>query len=431
MKLLSTNPYKGTRDFPPNVKQRHNWMLENVRELLSTYGYLEYDGPMLEPFDVYAAKTGQEIVEQQLYWFEDRGKRKMAMRPEMTPTFARMVASRLQEEVKPIRWFSIPNLWRYERPQRGRLREHWQVNVDVVGGNSELADFELLSLALDLFRKFGGEQHVQIRVNNRRFLQHLFDHRWKLNAENSLAVSKLLDGKAKMKPEEFEAKLSEVGMSDEVATEVNGLASMNLKEASERFPCKGIAELKSLLDKLYASGVSETQILFDAGIVRGLDYYTGTVFEAFDVSPENNRALFGGGRYDNLLGLFSKQSMSGAGFGLGDVTLENFLETHGLFPDMPCQYDLGFVIDGPEAWEAVQDFARSLRAEGARVFMPLDSNQSMKSQLKALSKLKLPRALIVGSREMESGHFVLKNMQTQEQKELPLGESRPSFASLK
>lgn len=430
MKLLSTNPYKGTRDFPPREKQRHNWMLARVREVLSTYGYLEYDGPMLEPFDVYAAKTGQEIVEQQLYWFEDRGKRKMAMRPEMTPTFARIVASRLQEEVKPIRWFSIPNLWRYERPQRGRLREHWQVNVDVVGGDSQLADFELLSLALDLFRKFGGEKHVQIRVNNRRFLQHLFDQRWKLSEERAHGVSKLLDGKAKMKPEEFEEKLVELGIEGSIADEVKNLAQMTLAEAAEKFPCEGVSELQDLLERLYASGVSKEQVLFDAGIVRGLDYYTGTVFEAFDVSPDNNRALFGGGRYDNLLGLFSKQSMSGAGFGLGDVTLENFLETHGLFPEMPSQFDLGFVADGPEAWRSIQDFARSLRSEGARVFMPLDPGQSMKSQLKALSKLGVPKAVIVGEPELKSGQILLKNMQTQEQKELPMHDKLPSLSDL-
>lgn len=402
-------------------------MLGKVREVLSSYGYLEYDGPMLEPFEVYAAKTGQEIVEQQLYWFEDRGQRKMAMRPEMTPTFARMVAARLQEEVKPIRWFSIPNLWRYERPQRGRLREHWQVNVDVVGGDSQLADFELLSLSLDLFRKFGGEKFVQIRVNNRRFLQHLFDERWKLNAERALGVSKLLDAKAKMGAEEFHQKLVDLGVEDSVVEEVKGLAGMSLNEAAEKFPCDGVLELKSLFERLYSAGVSEDQVVFDAGIVRGLDYYTGTVFEAFDVSPDNNRALFGGGRYDNLLGLFSKQSMSGAGFGLGDVTLENFLETHDLFPLMPSQYDVGLVADGPEAWNAIQDLARSLRSDGARVFMPLDARQSMKSQLKALSKLGIARAVIVGERELESKNWIVKNMERQTQREIDVSEDLPTL----
>ncbi len=153
---LSTQPYKGTRDFYPEDFRVQRWMFENLRRVLARWGYQEYDGPMLEPFELYAAKSGEELVNQQLYWLMDRGERKLAVRPEMTPTMARMVAGKFHELPKPVRWFSIPNLWRYERPQRGRLREHWQLNVDVLGGDRVLADAEVIQIALELMKEFGG-----------------------------------------------------------------------------------------------------------------------------------------------------------------------------------------------------------------------------------------------------------------------------------
>src|ERR1700712_3740198 len=158
MSFLSTQPYKGTRDFYPDEMKIRTWIFSRMREVCQSFGYQEYDGPMLEPFELYAAKTGEEIVNQQLYWMVDRGERKIAVRPEMTPTLARMVAGKFHELPRPVRWFSIPNLWRYERPQRGRLREHWQLNMDVLGGDPLLADAEILSYSLDLMKKFGGEK---------------------------------------------------------------------------------------------------------------------------------------------------------------------------------------------------------------------------------------------------------------------------------
>src|SRR3954470_12270340 len=171
---LSTQPYKGTRDFYPEDMRIQKWIFDKMGKVVGSYGYQEYGGPMLEPFELYAAKTGEEIVNQQLYWLIDRGERKLAVRPEMTPTLARMVAGKIHEFPRPIRWYSIPNLWRYERPQRGRLREHWQLNVDVLGGDPLLADAEVLMLALDLMKAYGGEKHVSIRVNNRRLMDAFF-----------------------------------------------------------------------------------------------------------------------------------------------------------------------------------------------------------------------------------------------------------------
>src|SRR5262245_53577315 len=171
---LTTQPYKGTRDFYPEEMRIRRWMFNRMRQVAETFGYQEYDGAMPEPFEVYAAKSGEELVNQQLYWLIDRGERKLAVRPEMTPTLARMVAGKIHELAKPVRWYSIPNLWRYERPQRGRLREHWQLNVDVLGGERVLADAEILQFAMSLVRAFGGEKFVKIRVNHRQIVEHFF-----------------------------------------------------------------------------------------------------------------------------------------------------------------------------------------------------------------------------------------------------------------
>ena len=202
---LSTQPYKGTRDFYPDDMRIQTWMFDKMSKIVETYGYQQYGGPMLEPFELYAAKTGEEIcANQQLYWLMDRGDRKLAVRPEMTPTLARMVAAKVHELPKPIRWFSIPNLWRYERPQRGRLREHWQLNVDVLGGEPLYADAEILSLSLDLVRSFGGEKHVMIRVNNRRLMDHFFISILGLTPEAALKTTKAIDARNKIGEETYQ-----------------------------------------------------------------------------------------------------------------------------------------------------------------------------------------------------------------------------------
>src|SRR6185503_16259880 len=179
---LSTQPYKGTRDFYPDEMRHRRWMFGRLRKAVESFGFEEYDGPMLEPFDLYAAKTGEEIVNQQLYWMMDRGERKIAVRPEMTPTLARMVAGKINELPRPVRWYSIPNLWRYERPQRGRLREHWQLNVDVLGGDPLLADLEILQVAHGIMKAFKGEKLVTIKVNHRGLMDHLFTEKLGLSA---------------------------------------------------------------------------------------------------------------------------------------------------------------------------------------------------------------------------------------------------------
>lgn len=282
---LSTQPYKGTRDFYPEDMRIQRYLFTKMRQVAESFGYQEYDGPMLEPFELYAAKTGEEIVNQQLYWMVDRGERKMAIRPEMTPTLARMVAGKIHELPKPIRWYSIPNLWRYERPQRGRLREHWQLNVDVLGGDPLMADAEILTLALDLVRSVGGEKFVSIKVNNRRLIDHFFAQVLSLSADAALGATKALDARAKIGEEAYAKWLSDLGISSDQQGKMEAFFKSSFEEVCHNYPCQGTEELSALFRLMSESGAGD-QVAFDPTVLRGMDYYTGTVFEMYDISPE-------------------------------------------------------------------------------------------------------------------------------------------------
>jgi len=422
--FLSTQPYKGTRDFYPDEMKIRSWIFDRMRSTCRSFGYQEYDGPMLEPFELYAAKSGEEIVNQQLYWMMDRGERKMAVRPEMTPTLARMVAGKVNELPKPVRWFSIPNLWRYERPQRGRLREHWQLNVDVLGGDALLADAELLTLALDMMKGFGGEKYVSIRVNNRRLMDEFFAKKLGLAADQTLRVVKLIDARAKIGEEKFAAGLAEAGVPESVKAELEKFFSSSLASLANEMPCAGVDELTKVFGFLSESGFSvsgnpkdtASQVVFDPMIMRGLDYYTGTVFEMFDTSPENRRAMFGGGRYDNLVGLFGKEKLSGVGFGMGDVTLRDFLETHGLLPKMESSVDVFVSLPKPELRGRAESIARELRGAGLRVITPLEVG-GFGVQLKQAVKHAARFAVLFGDAELAAGKVIVKDLEKNAQTE--------------
>lgn len=405
---LSTQPYKGTRDFYPDDMRIQRWMFNRMRSVVESFGYEEYDGPMLEPFELYAAKTGEEIVNQQLYWLIDRGERKMAIRPEMTPTLARMVAGKFHELPRPIRWYTIPNLWRYERPQRGRLREHWQLNVDVLGGDPLLADAEILTLALEIVRGFGGEKFVTVKVNNRRLMDHFFTSILGLSPEKTLQITKAIDARHKIGEEAYQKWLTDLGLSVEQQTAMERFFQSPFEKIAAEYPCQGVDELAALFRLLKESGV-EASVEFDPTVMRGMDYYTGTVFEMYDNSPENRRAMFGGGRYDNLLGLFGKYQLPGVGLGWGDVTLRNFLETHGLLPKLKSSIDVFVALPKLEWRPTAEKMVRDLRARGLNVVTPLEVG-GFGSQLKLASKQGARFAILFGESEYAEGKAILKDL---------------------
>jgi histidyl-tRNA synthetase len=417
---LSTQPYKGTRDFYPEEMRSRRWMFGRLRQVVESFGYEEYDGPMLEPFDLYAAKTGEEIVNQQLYWLMDRGERKLAIRPEMTPTMARMVAAKINELPRPVRWYSIPNLWRYERPQRGRLREHWQLNVDVLGGDPLEADAEILTLSLELMARFKAEKLVSIRVNNRRLMDHFFGHELKLPADRALAMTKAIDARSKIGEEAYGKWLSELGITDAQRQRMERFFQEPFEKTAQTMPCPGVEELKKLFAILKESGAGE-QVVFDPTVLRGLDYYTGTVFEMYDSSPENRRAMFGGGRYDNLVGLFGNHKLSGVGFGMGDVTLWNFLETHKLLEPVGSSADVYVSLPKEEVRALALELGRECRLLGLRTVSPL-SIDGFGAQLKQASKLGARYAVLFGDKELAAGQVIVKDLGKGEQTAVAKGE---------
>ena len=398
---LSTKPYKGARDFYPEDKRFQKFLFEKWREIVESYGYEEYDAPILEPLEIYLAKTGDEIVKEQTYVFEDRGKRKVVIRPEMTPSVSRLVAGKRQELSYPLRWYSIPNLWRYERPQRGRLREHWQLNVDIFGVQSSDAEIELISLIDDIFKSFGADESMyEIRVNNRALTNYILNDYLKLSKKSQHNVLKLIDRMHKMERNTFITKLDECLTSKEKEKGFAEkllviLSSKDISKLSEDIKKhSSYKELNDLLKRLKRSGTE--RVIFDPTLMRGFDYYTGIVFEAYDLDPNNNRSMMGGGRYDGLVGLFGVEPVPTVGFGWGDVTLYNFLQIHHLLPTLSTETDVYVAIDY--------------------------TGKKIGDQLKSASKKGVDKVMIIGENEVRTQKYKLKTLSSGKEEELSIND---------
>ncbi len=422
---LSTQPYKGTRDFYPQDMRLRNWFFGVIREVLEKSAFDEYNGPMLESLDIYAAKSGEEIANKQTYNFLDRADRRLAIRPEMTPTVARMVAGKMGELTFPLKWFSIPNMYRYEATQRGRLREFWQLNVDVFGCDGYEADLEVIESAIRIMTSYGADESMfTVRINNRRFFNDVIAVIAGTDAEGAKCISKVIDRKNKVPREVYERDLMEQGLTDEQIARIDALYDMNVDEATSLCPdSTGSTELRQLFAALRATGLDK-YCVFDFGIIRGLDYYTGTVFEVFDNAPENNRAMFGGGRYDNLVGLFVKNAkISGVGYGMGDVTLENFLVTHNLIPKTlgaKAKVLVARFEDVPYAHYL--ETVNTLREAGVVTSVYLGAKKFGK-QIDFAVKEGYTHMVIIGGDEYARGVVKLKNLVTREESEVTLADA--------
>jgi histidyl-tRNA synthetase len=427
---LSVLPYKGTRDFYPRDMKLRNWFFGCVRTALEHACFEEYEGPMLESLDLYAAKSGEELAKEQTYNFTDRGERMLAIRPEMTPTVARMVAGKMGELNYPLKWFSIANMYRYERPQRGRLREFWQLNVDIFGCDGFEADLDVIQSAVAVLRAFGADESMfRVHINNRRFFNDVIAAIAGTDLEGAKKVSKVVDRRNKVTRDAYENAMLELGITEEQIARIDALYSMDVREATALCPdSDGAKELTALFDMLDKTGLIK-YCTFDFGIIRGLDYYTGTVFEVFDLAPENNRAMFGGGRYDNLVGLFVKNAkISGVGYGMGDVTLENFLTTHNLVPNLDDEGTKVLVTrfdDVPyEHYTALVD---ALRTAGVRASLYLGSKKFGK-QIDYAVKGNYSHVVIAGGNELAEGVVKVKNLATREESTVALDALGAFFA---
>lgn len=389
---LSTEPYKGVRDFYPEDQSLENYIFNIWKKTCESFGYLEYNASPLEPSDLYKAKTGEEIVNEQTYSFIDRGGREVTLRPEMTPTVARMIAGKKRELPMPVRWYSIPNMFRYERPQRGRLREHFQLNCDIFGLDNIYADIEIIRLAYQIMINFGAkESDFEVRLSNRTLLNKTLSDMG-LSSEQSHDFQKLLDRKKK------------IDNFDEEAERICG-KKIEWKLQADH-------EMQLLISELKNAGISNVK--FDDTIVRGFDYYTGTVFEIYDTNPENSRALFGGGRYDDLLSLFGNDKVSAIGFGMGDVTALDFLETRGLLPKYESSTKVYIGTFSKDYVEDADILAKILRENGINVAIDY-TGRKIVDQIKKADKEKINYFLAIGEHELETKSYNIKNLFTGEE----------------
>jgi len=402
---LPTEGYKGVRDFYPEDQFLQRYIFEHMERVCELFGYEEYSASVLEPAELYRSKTSEEIVNEQTYLFTDRGGREVTLRPEMTPTLARMIAARSREIPFPARWYTIANCFRYERPQRGRLREHWQLNADIVGAEGVEADAEIIAVAHGVMLSLGAkERDFEIRVSDRRILDAMYDAIG-IEKERRADITRLLDRRDKI--EDFEAKLLQKLENTEKTARL-------LKELKDTTSTAYLEELRAELGSL---GVSN--MVVDTKITRGFDYYTGMVFEVFDTDPANRRAMFGGGRYDNLISLFSSGgSIPAVGFAMGDVTARDFLESHGLLPKYAPATELMLLVVEPDAAVHTTRLAQELRREDVAVAVNL-SGKRVSDQIRQADKMRIPFIIAIGKKERESGQYTIKNLATGAEITLP------------
>lgn len=416
-KKISTESYKGVRDFYPDDKKVRDYIFNTWSKVVESFGYESYDASILEPLDLYKSKSSEEIVNEQIYSFKDRGDREVALRPEMTPTVARMVAGKMNEIPFPARWYSIPNVFRYEKPQRGRLREHWQLNVDLFGPDSIEADAEIITVGSNIMKAFGAtEADFEIRINSRGLMNSLYkkleipENKWQ-------TVSRIIDKKEKISVEAFASAITdELG---EVGTRLRELLESGEGIFETLDQDDQAKRLTGVIDTLWNLGIKNTR--FVPHLTRGFDYYTGVIFEIFDTNEENSRSIFGGGRYDNLLAIFNDKKVPAVGFGLGDLTMRDFLETHNLLPKFETKLKIWVCAAPGVDMQEVYKISQELRQRGVSNAIDL-SDKKLGEKISGAEKRAVPFVLIIGSEEISNKKYKLKIMQAREEKELSLEE---------
>ncbi len=395
-------PVKGTREFYPEQMALRNFIYEKVRAASQAFGYQEWDGPFIESIDLYAAKSGEELVKKQSFVFEDRGGDLVTLRPELTPSLARMIAARQNELTFPLRWWSFGPFWRYEQPQKGRSREFFQWNIDMLGVASPEADAELIAVAATFLNSVGLDpQQAAVFVNNRRLMESEFDA-LDIPIEKRMDVSNLVDRRSKMEPAKWEAYAVEIGLNQKQLGGLKAvLGNYGLWKKNE--------DLIRLFAALEALGVSE-YVKFDPNIMRGLLYYTGTVFEAFDIRGSLKRAILGGGRYDNLLTDVGGNPLPATGFAMGDLVVGIILQENGLIPEfMPSPARVLVTVFDPSLLSKSYALASSLRKAGLNTMIYPESAKLQK-QFKFADKMKMRVAATIGPDEAEKGMVAIKDL---------------------
>ncbi len=412
---LPTQPYKGARDFYPEDMRLEKYLFSKWREICQRFGYEEYDAPILEPTELFLSKGNEEIIREQTYSFTDRGGREVTLRTEMTPTVSRMVAARRQELAYPLRLYSIPQCWRYERMQRGRGREFYQLNVDLFGVDDLSADQEMILVADAIMQSFGAKREAySIKVSSRKLIDAVFGEYLGIDATQAQTLRRLVDRMHKMERSAFLAQLETIftptqrdeGYSDKLLAYLESATVAALPAELQQLP--SVAQLTKLIEALNDNRI--TNVVFDPTLVRGFDYYTDIVFEVFDTDPENNRSMFGGGRYDGLVAAFGVEPIPTVGFAMGDLTLINFLQSHQLVPQLRPETDVYVVLIG-DVLDRAQKAVAELREAGVNVAVDT-SGRAAEKQIKAAAKKGIHYALFIGEKELAEEQFELKNLIT-------------------
>ncbi len=412
-------PVKGTRDFYPEDMAFRQWLYAKIREASERFGYQEYDGPFLERLDLYAAKSGEELVKEQSFVFEDRGGDIIALRPELTPSLARMVASRSKALLRPIRWWSFGPFWRYERPQRGRSREFFQWNIDLLGVESPEADAEIVAAGATFLRSIGlSPAAVKIWVNDRKLAETQLD-KMGIGDERRNLVFRLIDRRDRMPLEKWSDWVLEEGLNQEELQKLQG--SLEDQDA-----WKESDSLKRFFEAVESLGISE-YVSYDPTVIRGLDYYTGTVFEARDAEG-NFRAIFGGGRYDDLVSVVGGDPVPGTGFAMGDMVIRLVLEQFDAVPDLGFRpADVLVTTFDEETLMPALQLSADLRNAGLDVEWYPEA-EKLSKQLKYADRSGARVAIILGPDELESGNVSVRDLASGEQQSVP-HEQAASFAA--
>ncbi len=428
---LSTQPYKGTQDFYPEDMMARNYLFNIWKETALEFGYEEYDTPLVEEVELYKAKSGEEIASKQLYNFVDKGGREIAIRPEMTPSLARMIAARVNGLAKPIRWFNIGKYYRYEKPQRGRSREFFQLNIDIFGIEGLEAELELFQFINRVMEKLKAPKETFcIYFNNRFWLDYLFAEMLQIDDEKKRRVGRAIDNYSKMTKEDFVLTLKDYELSDEqiqTVLEYLNFSVEDLKQFVEK--SKGAKQIVELTEKLKILGLENVK--FNPSIMRGFDYYTGTVIELFDIgSKENPRALFGGGRYDDLLEIFGKEKLPAFGLGWGNVSMTDYMQTYNLIPAMKTYTKIFVALIDDKLIDETSKICQSLRGAGINTEQQLQASVLGK-QFKYADRKGIPFVIILGEDEVKENVVMLKDMKTGEQEKLQLEEVIGKMQSIK
>jgi histidyl-tRNA synthetase len=411
---------KGTRDFYPEAMAFRSWLYSRVQEISRRFGYQEYEAPLLERLELYAAKSGEELVKEQSFVLMDRGGDELALRPELTPSLARMVAQHQAQLVLPVRWFSYGPFWRYERPQRGRTREFFQWNIDLLGDESPAADGEIVAIGAEFLQSLGlSSEDVAIFLNSRRLMERKLSEIG-IGDRQRADVFRLIDRRDKLSPKKWTAWALELGLGEEQIDELKAmLANPDLWQESE--------ELQQVFATAEVFGVAD-YLVYDAGIVRGLDYYTGPVFEAYD-RARTSRAIFGGGRYDNLVADVGGDRITGVGFAMGDVVIELLLGEANKRPDLSASPSQVLVtLFNEELYAQTLGLAARLRQAGINSEQILEPIRLGK-QFRYADRNGIPYVVILGPDEVKAGEVVLKDLRSGKQQAYSESEAIEAIGS--